>query len=267
MVDKGIFDLLGKVVLITGGGSGLGRVFCEGMAEFGADVVCVDINREWAEETANLINKFGHRTLVIEADVSKPKDVQRMIDDTVKEFGSLDILFNNAGIASRPHRIHEMPIEDWDRLMAINLRGVFLCMRAAIPVMLKQKSGNIINISSILGLVGLRPTLGPQANYSTSKAGVISLTKQAAAEYGKDGIRVNCIAPGWHEGTRISLAYREAETPASTEQRHQLQADLTPMGRRGSASELKGLAIYLASDASSFVTGQVFVHDGGWTSW
>lgn len=155
MVDKGIFDLLGKVVLITGGGSGLGRVFCEGMAEFGADVVCVDINREWAEETANLINKFGHRTLVIEADVSKPKDVQRMIDDTVKEFGSLDIL----------------------------------------------------------------------------------------------------------------LAYREAETPASTEQRHQLQADLTPMGRRGSASELKGLAIYLASDASSFVTGQVFVHDGGWTSW
>jgi NAD(P)-dependent dehydrogenase (short-subunit alcohol dehydrogenase family) len=266
MTDKGIFDLSGKVALVTGGGMGLGRVFCQALAEFGADVACADINREWAEETAALIEKFGHRTFVTVADVSKPDEVQSMIAATVAELGRLDILVNNAGITTKSAKFHEMPIEDWDRLMAVNLRGVFLCMRAALPVMLRQQRGCIINISSLLGLVGLDPEIASYGNYGAAKAGVIALTRQAAADYGRDGIRVNAIAPGWHKGTRISASWR-SEWPAEREQRyHQLITERTPLGRRGEADELKGLIVYLASDASSFVTGQVFVQDGGYSA-
>jgi len=266
MTEKGIFDLSGKVALVTGGGSGLGRVFCQALAEFGADVACADINREWAEETVALIEEFGHRTSAIMADVSKPEDVQSMIAATVAELGSLDILVNNAGITTRPAKIHEMAIEDWDELMAINLRGVFLCMRAALPVMIRQQRGCIINISSVFGLVAVDPEIASYCNYSAAKAGVVALTRQAAADYGRNGIRVNAIAPGWHRGTRLSARWR-SEWPPEREQRYyQLITEHTPLGRRGEASELKGLIVYLASDASSFVTGQVFAHDGGWSA-
>lgn len=266
MTEKGIFDLSGKVALVTGGGSGLGRVFCQALAEFGADVACADINREWAEETVALVEKFGHRTLAIVADVSKPEEVQSMIAATVAELGSLDILVNNAGITTKPAKIHEIAIEDWDGLMAINLRGVFLCMRAALPVMIKQQGGCIINISSILGLVGLDPEIVSYGNYSAAKAGVVALTRQAAADYGRNGIRVNAIAPGWHRGTRITARWHSGWSPEREQRYYQLITERTPLGRRGEASELKGLIVYLASDASSFVTGQVFVQDGGWSA-
>ncbi len=262
---KGICDLSGKVALVTGGGSGLGRVFCEALAEFGADVACADINRGSAEETVRIIEKFGHRASAILADVAKPEDVQSMVAEAVAGLGRLDILVNNAGILRRPARIHEMSIENWDEVIAVNLRGVFLCMRAALSVMLEQKKGSIINISSVLGLSAMDPDITSHCDYSASKAAVISLTQQAAAEYGRDGIRVNVIAPGWHSGTSLSAAWRSEWPPERQQRYYQWITERTPLKRRGEASELKGLIVYLASDASSYVTGQVFAHDGGWS--
>ena len=264
MGTKGIFDLSGKVALVTGGGSGLGRSFCEAMAEFGADVACCDIDNKTAQETVALIKGFGHRTLAVEADVSRPEDVEHMVQKATKSFGRLDILFNNAGITTSPAKTAEISIEDWDRVMAVNLRGVFLCMRAALPIMLNQKGGCIINISSVAGLRGSDPDVRPHANYNAAKAGVIMLTKQAAVEHAKHGIRINCIAPGYHH-TAVGAKWRAD----LTEQERQKERDLTirriPMGRGAEPGEIKGMAVYLASDASSFVTGQVFVQDGGYT--
>lgn len=265
MTERSIFDVSGRVALVTGGGSGFGRVFCETMAEFGADVACCDINKEWAQETAKVISKFGHRALVIEADVSKPDEVQHMINKTVAQLGTIDILFNNAGISTNPAKIHEILIEDWERVIAINLLGVFLCMRAVLPVMIKQKRGSIINISSVVGIKATDPETFPHANYAASKAGVISLTKQGAIEYAKDGIRVNCIALGFHEGTRLGAEWRASLPKEKLRARDEWIIKSTPMGRKGVPHEIKGLAIYLASDASSFVTGQIFIQDGGIT--
>lgn len=266
MVGKSIFDLSGKVALITGGGSGLGRIFCEAMAEFGADVACCDINEKTAQGTVELISKFGHRTLVIKADVTLPSEAEYMVDKAVGELGKLDILFNNAGISTAPVKIHEMSVEEWDRVMAVNLRGVFLCMRAVLPVMIKQNKGCIINISSTAALIHNHPDQAPAfANYSASKAGVISLTRQAAMEYVRNGIRVNCIAPGFQRGTNIGSEWRAKLSDEKLKQSEERIASSIPMGRRGEPSELKGLAVYLASGASSYVTGQVFVIDGGRT--
>ena len=263
---KNIFDLSGKVAIITGGGSGLGRLFCEALAEFGADISLCDIDEKGAKETSDLLKKFGKRALPIKADVNNPVDVQHMVEETVTKLGRIDILVNNAGINAKPAKIAEIPIEDWDRVLGIDLRGVFLCTRAVLPIMVKQKKGNIINIASVLGIRAFFEVgeIMPIAHYSVAKAGVISLTKETAVEYARYGIRANCIAPGWHRGTRLSSQWRE--TSWNDEQRKKYEemiARITPMGRRGEPSELKGLIVYLASDASSFMTGQVLASDGG----
>lgn len=261
MERRNIFNLSGRVALITGGGSGLGRAFCQSMAEFGADVACVGRTEPKLRETVELISRFGHRAIAIKADVSKPDEVDYMVNETITKLGTIDILFNNAGIAGAPISVGEMPIEDWDRVMAINLRGVFLCMRAVLPVMANQKRGSIINISSIGAFGGAIPEVAP-SSYGASKAGVIALTKFAAVEYAKDGIRVNSIAPGMHQ-----TGLGAKSDPREAEKREQFIKKLVsmniPMGREAEPSELEGLAVFLASDASSFVTGQVFVQDGG----
>lgn len=260
MAKKNIFDLSGKVALVTGGGSGIGRAYCEAMAEFGADVACVGRTEQKLKETVELISKFGHRAIAIKADASKEDEVEYMVDRTVKELGKLDIVFCNAGISIPFRRIHEVPVEDWDRLMAINLRGVFLLMRAALRYMVKQKSGCIINTASIGGLYagGEGKSLTNKAAYSASKAGVIALTREAAVEYGKDGIRVNAIAPGLHRTDLGSWLPQEVRKEIAD-----LHIRTTPLGRVGMPEEIKGLAIWLASDASNFVTGQTVVQDGG----
>jgi NAD(P)-dependent dehydrogenase (short-subunit alcohol dehydrogenase family) len=262
---SGLFDLGGKVALITGGASGLGRVFGEALAEFGSDVVIADIDEAAARETAAFIEKLGRRSLAVKVDVSRPDEVQRMADEAAARLGTIDILVNNAGITARGNRIAEMPVEDWDRVIAVDLKGVFLCTRAVLPVMVKQGKGNIINIASVYGV---RPffeigQLKPNAPYAAAKAAVISLTKETALEYARDGIRANCIAPGWHRGTRLASLMEAAGAEEWLKRYEETLARTTPMGRKGDLAELKGLVVYLASDASSFVTGQVFISDGG----
>jgi NAD(P)-dependent dehydrogenase (short-subunit alcohol dehydrogenase family) len=261
-----IFDLTGRVALVTGGSSGLGRVFCEALAEFGADIAIADLDEQGGRETADLLQKLGCSSLVIKADVSNANEVQRVVNETVAKLGRLDILVNNAGINAKPAKIAEISIDDWDRVLNIDLRSVFLCTRAALPIMVKQGKGCIINIASILGVNSIfeMAEIMPIAHYNVAKAGVISLTRETAVEYAKNGIRVNCIAPGWHRGTRLSSQWRD--TAWQEEQRKNYEdmiIRVTPMGRRGELSELKGLVVFLASDASSFMTGQVLISDGG----
>lgn len=260
MPEKDIFDISGKVALVTGASRGLGRAFAEVLAEYGADVCCVGRDEGSLAETAGIVSARGHEVVTIVADVVRPEEVRRMTEETVDRLGKIDVLVNNAGIAGAPYRIHETPIEAWDEVIETNLRSQFLCMRAVLPFMLENRGGSIVNISSN---AGIRAEAGHiPASYGVSKAGIISLTQYAAMQYVKDNIRVNAIAPGMH---RSNLGH-----PKDPEQSRQLQKEIeehcavdVPMGRLAEASELKGLLILLASNASSFITGQVFVQDGG----
>jgi len=243
----------------------LGRVFCAALAEFGADIAIGDIDETGSLQTAKMIKDLSKRTCTVRADVSNPVDVERMVSRALSAFGKIDILINNAGVSARPAKIDQMDIVDWDRVMAVNLKGVFLCTRAVLPVMVKQQKGVVINIASVKGI---RPLfhiseINPKAHYTVAKAGVISLTKETALEYAKAGIRANCIAPGWHAGTRLDRWRDQTEAPNERNTQEDIVCRDTPLGRMGHPDELKGLLIYLASDASSFVTGQVFVSDGG----
>jgi NAD(P)-dependent dehydrogenase (short-subunit alcohol dehydrogenase family) len=265
MAENGLFDLKGKVSLITGAGSGLGRVFCEAMAEHGSNVVCSDINGDWAQETNRIITKYGTKTLAVKTDVSKQNEVKALFREVKQKFGKLDVLFNNAGIATKGAKIHEMRLGDWNKVIAVNLTGTFLCMQEGLKLMLRQKGGSIINISSILGLVGIAPDILAIQHYIASKHGIIGLTRAAAAQYGPDNIRVNAIAPGFIAGTRLGDV--ENRTEGETQTWMQKVIPQTPLKRFGRPEELKGLAVLLASDASSFISGAVYLVDGGWCTW
>jgi len=266
-LKKSLFNLEGKVALVTGAGRGFGRAFSLALAEAGAHLICAEKVRETLEETVALVRQHGQRVLPLAVDVAKPEDMESMRNEISSEYGKLDIAVNNAGIVHKPYRFHETPFEEWNRLMAINMTGVFICMQREIELMLEARSGVIINIASILGLRGLVPELTPRVSYVASKHAVIGLTKQAALEYAGDGIRVNAIAPGWFEGTEIARERLAGVDEAFYRDRTQKIIDATPMKRRGQVEELIGLLLYLASDASSFVTGQTFVIDGGWTAY
>ncbi len=214
-----------------------------------------------------LIGAGGNASLAIDANVADESSVRQMADRAKRTCGTVDILVSNAGIATVPARAHEMQVEDWDRLIAIHLRGVFLCTRAVLPMMLAAGGGSIINIASIIGLVGHYPGhAAVGANYAAAKSGVVGFTRQMAVEYARDGIRANAIAPGWHGGTRLGEERRATAKPEEIAAFEAAIRAQTPMGRRGTPDELQGLCIYLASDASRYVTGQVFAHDGGWTA-
>jgi NAD(P)-dependent dehydrogenase (short-subunit alcohol dehydrogenase family) len=259
MTPGNIFDLTGKVALITGGGSGIGQAFCEAMAEYGADVACNDIDEEKARETAtNISAKYGHRAIAIKADVSNQTEIEGMVSRTVQELGTLDIVFANAAtLDSKMAHIHEMEVADWDRVFALNLRGIFCLMRATFPIMMRKGKGSFISMASEAGMWPL-PQVGPfrmTAAYNTAKSGVIMLTKHAAKQYGEFGIRANIICPGYHR------------TPMVTdikELNDAIRVAYTPLKRTGTPEDIKGLGIYLASDASIYVTGQIFVENGGY---
>jgi NAD(P)-dependent dehydrogenase (short-subunit alcohol dehydrogenase family) len=257
--NPSMFDLSGRAALVTGAGFGLGRVFARALASHGAEVLAADIDFPGAEQTCQLIVQEGGKASPLQVDVADPKSVDAM----AKAASKLDILVNNAGVASLVRRVHEMPLEEWNRVIAIDLTGVFLCTRALLPKMLEGGRGSIINIASIAGMGGFAHLGSP---YSAAKAGVIGFTRQLATDYAKDNIRANAIAPGWHGGTRLGVRTRSEMSDERVAQFEQAIKDGTPMGRRGQPEELGGLCVYLASDASSFVTGQVIAHDGGWTS-
>lgn len=259
MALQELFDLSGKVALVTGSGRGLGRAFAEALAEGGADVVCTGRMLENTLETAKTLNKYGRKILALQADVSKEDEVERMVAETVKTFGRLDIIINNAGIRGpKPIRAHEFSLESWNRIIAVNLTGVFLCAREAAKVMIKQKSGKIINIASIGGLVGNAPPLPPAPAYNAAKGGVINFTRELAVEYAPYGINVNCIAPGAFETDII-------EPLTQIPQFKPWIKSVCPLhGGIGRPEDLKGTLIYLASKASDFVTGHILVIDQGY---
>ncbi|PKN30189.1 MAG: NAD(P)-dependent oxidoreductase [Deltaproteobacteria bacterium HGW-Deltaproteobacteria-21] len=259
-----LFDLSGKLAIVTGGGSGLGREFCDVLAEFGADIVCSDLNRERAEETCAIVRSYGINARAVEMDVSKYDQVQAMFELVERTFGRLDVLINNAGIINKRSPIHQLDPIEWHRVVNVNLHGTFYCMKEGLSLMMKQGKGSIINNASVTGLCGTEPEVGMIAPYATSKSAVIGLTRQAAAEYGRYGIRVNSIAPGWHLGTNLGSSSGTKRSEEELKAWRQLLDSKTPMRRTGDPRELRGLVLYLASDASSFVTGQVIASDGGW---
>jgi NAD(P)-dependent dehydrogenase (short-subunit alcohol dehydrogenase family) len=267
MTDKGIFDLTGKVVLITGGSRGLGRACAEAVAAFGATVVIAARDQGKIDETLGILAKYKVKTLGISADMTKEQDIKRMVDETLKKFGRIDVLFNNAG-TTRPHRpIHEEIIADFDIIINTNLKSPFLVLKYVLPVMIKQNKGAIINTSSTASLRAEIPEIAPVA-YCAAKAGVNLMTQVAAIEYAKYNIRVNCIAPGIHRSElgHDNPAMKNSPDPqimAAMQERRKKTLEDIPMNRGGEADELAGLAVLLASDASSYITGQVYTEDGG----
>jgi NAD(P)-dependent dehydrogenase (short-subunit alcohol dehydrogenase family) len=253
------FNLTDRVAIVTGGGSGLGREFCDVLAEFGANVICPDINIKGAEETCQIIKKYGHEAIPMHVDISKYDQIQAMFKQVMDKFGKLDILVNNAGIAPPPLLIGETKLSDWHRVIDVDLHGVFYCLREALILMKEQGKGSIINISSVGGLFAVPPTSMPQAAYIAAKHAVIGLTKQAAAEYGQFGIRINCIAPGLHVGTGLPASMGiKLEKKGVSDIISQIA-----LRRAAQPSELKGLLLYLVSDCASFMTGATVIYDGG----
>ena len=266
-ISLDMFRLGGRVALVTGAGGGLGRVFAQALAAAGARVCCADVELAAAQETAGLITAAGGGAAALTVDVSDEQSVAALARELEAE-DRLDVLVNNAGIATRTARIHELPVADWDRLHAINTRGVFLVTRACLPLMMRTGRGSVINLASVAALVGVSAELpAVAANYSASKGAVVGFTRQAAVEYAADGIRFNAIAPGWHLGTGLGRESVGAWSPQALEAFLGGIVARTPMRRTGEPAELAGLCVFLASDASSFMTGEIIASDGGWTAW
>ena len=249
-----LFDVTGRKALVTGAGRGIGRVLALALAEAGCDVSILEIDIKSAESTAKEIRQLGRKSIAIQADVTKKNQVDKAFAETVKELGCLDICVNNAGISIQKPA-EELPEEDWDKVVDINLKGVFLCSQAAARIMIPQGHGSIINIASMSGIAVNVPQ--KQAVYNTSKAGVAMLSKSLAVEWAQYGIRVNSISPGYTK-TEMTLSTMTHLFPA--------WESLTPMGRLGEPEELRGAVLYLASDASSYMTGHDLVSDGGYTA-
>jgi NAD(P)-dependent dehydrogenase (short-subunit alcohol dehydrogenase family) len=243
----------GKVVLVTGGASGLGRGSAIALAKEGAKVVVADVAASEAEATAQAITAAGGQAIFVKADVTQSSEVDAMIQTTIEAFGRLDFALNNAGIDGVRARTADYPEEVWHQVLNVNLTGVFLCMKSELAVMVKQGSGVIVNMSSVAGVTGFPG----HAAYTASKHGVIGLTKTAAIDYAKVGIRINAICPAY---TRTPMLDRMlGQNPA-------LEAKLisrVPLRRLGTTAEIAQAAIYLFSDAAAFITGHSLVMDGG----
>ncbi|WP_456275724.1 SDR family NAD(P)-dependent oxidoreductase [Bacillus sp. AK128] len=241
-----------KVSIVTGGSSGIGRATAFAFAREGAKVILSDVDERKGLETLEELRAHGNEAIFIKTDVSKEEDIKAMVGAAVEEYGGIDILFNNAGVGNSNVRLAELSVEEWDRVVDINLKGVFMGMKYTIPEMIKRGGGSIINTSSLLGFKG-KKYLAP---YNASKGGVILLTQNAAVEYGTKGIRVNAIAPGvidtaivdnWREDERIWHAVSKSNA----------------LGRVGTAEEVANTVLFLASDEASYITGTSILVDGG----
>ncbi len=245
--------LANKAIIVTGGSSGLGRASAIAFSREGADVIVADLNETGAAETVQIIAGSGGRAFFVKADVSRANDVEALVKETVSRFGKLNCAFNNAGVEGPAFLTGQYPEDEWDRVININQKGVMLCMKYEIAQMLIQEGGTIVNTSSVAGIRGL----AYQSAYSTSKHAIIGLSRTAAAEYAKKGIRVNVLCPGFVDTglTRIALAKKP-----HLEEKYK---KLIPMGRFGKEEEVAEAAVWLLSDASSFITGHALIVDGG----
>ena len=250
-----LFDLSGRVAIVTGGSVGLGRQMAEGLAEMGANVVLCARKKERCEQAAEQLRQLGVETLALACDVSNPAHVQEMVGAARSRFGRIDILVNNAG-TSWGAPVEEMRLEHWNKVIQTNLTGTFLCSQAVGKVMLQQGRGKIINLASVAGLIGASPELQAIA-YHASKGGVISFTRDLACKWAMHNIQVNAIAPGWFP-THMSNWVLERHKESFLER--------IPQRRFGGDHDLKGAAVFLASEASAYVTGHVLVVDGGQTA-
>ena len=242
-----------KVALVTGGTSGIGKTTAIAFGNAGAKVVLSGRREQEGEKTADLIRRAGGECLFVRSDVSSEAEVKALIQKTVEQYGRLDCAFNNAGIDPLQKPLHEQSVEDFDKLMGINVRGVFLCMKSEIQQMLTQGGGVIVNNSSMGGLIAF-PGIGP---YIASKHAVMGLTRSAALDYAKQNIRINAVNPGM-----IATDMMDRLTNGNPEQ----MASSVPMGRFGQPEEIAATIVFLCSDAASYITGQPLVVDGGYTA-
>ena len=251
MKDKDLFDLTDKSTMITGGGSGIGRRTALAFAEYGAKLIIADIDQEAAHLVASEINAKGGRAIPHRVDVTQPREVQGMVDAAVDSLGRIDILFNNAGISIRGPA-ESFSIEDWNRVIAVNLNGMFICAQTVGKVMIKQRGGKIINTASVSAELGHPGNVA----YAAAKHGVVGMTRVMAVEWAKYGVSVNCIGPGV---IKTPLTMKALEDP----KKYQELVSKVPMGRLGEPEDLIGAVIFLASQASNYVTGQTIYVEGG----
>jgi NAD(P)-dependent dehydrogenase (short-subunit alcohol dehydrogenase family) len=250
ILDK--FSLKGKSGIVTGGGTGLGKAMATAVAQAGAEILIVGRRKEALDEAAKEMNRYGGLVIPFQADITKMGDIPKIVDKAIKEFGKIDFLFNNAG-KGHPSPCEDYKEADWDEVLMTNLKGPFFLAQAVGRSMIAAKRpGSIINTSSIMAFI----TLKDSPAYPTSKAGINQLTKALANSWAKYGIRVNAIGPGWFLTEMTQRRFEDKEKSAHTISR-------IPMGRTGDPEELGGVAVFLASDASSYVTGQTIVVDGG----
>ncbi|WP_431803919.1 SDR family oxidoreductase [Halobacillus andaensis] len=250
---KQLFDLSGKTAIVTGGGRGLGKQIAEGFAESGANVVVCSRKEEACREVSESLAELGVETMALKCDITNPEDIEYVVRQTTERFGVIDILVNNSG-ATWGAKAEEMPLSAWQKVMDVNVTGTFLMSQAVGKVMLKQGGGKIINIASVAGLKGSNPEYMDTIGYNSSKGAVLTFTKDLAVKWGPRGIYVNAIAPGFFP-TKMSKVLIEKGEDAFLKS--------TPLRKFGSENDLKGAAVFLASSASDYMTGDVMVIDGG----
>ncbi|MFL5031358.1 MAG: SDR family oxidoreductase [Xanthobacteraceae bacterium] len=245
----------GKVAFVTGGANGIGRATALAFAREGADVVVADVSEQGNQETARMIEELGGRALAVRCDVTRTEDVKAALHKGVEAFGHLDFAFNNAGSEQAITATADLREEEWDRIVRVNLRSVFLCMKYEIPLMLKQGGGAIVNTSSGAGVKGI----AGQAAYCAAKFGIVGLTKAAALDYAKSNIRVNVVCPGI-----VDTPMMDRFSGGTPDGRERVIAQ-EPVGRMGKPEEIAAAVVWLASDAAAFVVGHAMVIDGGQT--
>ena len=252
-----LFALSGKTAIVTGGGKGIGRQMAKGLAEAGANVVVCARQTARCEQAAAEMEQLGVGALGLGCDVRRPEQIQSVVERTVSDFGGVDILVNNAGtVWGGP--VEDVPLEGWQKVVDVNLTGVFLFSQAAGRVMIAGDGGSIVNIASVAGLQGGPPEIMNAIPYNTTKGGVIAFTRDLATKWARHGIRVNAIAPGWFPSDMANFVL---------DQHGDELVKHVPLGRFGGPEDLKGVVVFLASPAAAYITGQTIVVDGGATAW